>query len=163
MSEEIRALRILADVEIEKIPPIHPRSSVVELSYARKILAYAGFGLLRKDEDTLEVYTIEDEEGERVQKRFSSLYIDEGVFNDTLTDTGLEFYNAWYMELVDFSNLLSILTHRLCPDFDLHSGGFIGRGRTKQHNIPQYVKALSEAGLRLMEEKDEFWKNLNEE
>ena len=132
---------------------IRKDASVVEYSYARRILYALGYGAVR-EADFLNVFE---------KRTSSSLYtnngggcvaklaVDEGGFCSCLTEDGSLSYNQPWVELVDFRQLLWIIVKRYSPAFTPAPCEYIGRGRTQEHYIAESLREIK----RLEEESPE--------
>lgn len=126
---------------------INCQASVVEYTFARKILYYCGYGVTRTSNSQLKIFDqcpshntlyVNEEENES----FTTLIVDEGVFSDSLFNDGHLYISKGWWELVDFKELLRLVVNRIAPDFVPASCNAQGRSSRAIHFIGEYQYAL---------------------
>jgi hypothetical protein len=125
---------------------LHGRADVVEYNLARKILWLAGYGV-RREADHLMVYEQQETSSlyvraDTTQPLCMQLFVDEGRQSDVLYMDGSAHINSPWEELVDFTNVLSLLVNRYAPQAKVIGSPYMGRGMSGRFMQEQYMQIL---------------------
>lgn len=129
---------------------INSQASVVEYNSARVLIASAlNLNMNRIDDSKLAISDCPDvysgwwDMKKYDQKPIAVLVVDQGMFSYTLDlYTGQLRMSNLGEEIVDFYDLLRLITMKVSPDFTPEPSPYLGRGKSMSFLIAQYVKEL---------------------
>jgi hypothetical protein len=158
MSDDVIVLGMDAPIILPELLFGFQGCDVVELELARRVLYLCGFRA-RREVDNLLVFPPKLErdlslkgritpfyapgkEDCRAEDAVGELFIDEGIYSDTLRSDLSRGYNNLWSELVIVEGLAQVLQSYFHPETKIIPSPYMGHGATRNHYAAQYVEAL---------------------